>query len=150
MTVEEFKQMEQWRRQFKRLENSLFKIRQKLVKQEGFLFVKWHAYDQKELYDGQEFATLRSASEMIDYTLENWITQNNISEALLTNYNILRDNFENKVEQLESDIMGRHPTFWETISNGFRGLFKFIINKLPRIVLRYLSGGKSDILGYLE
>jgi hypothetical protein len=146
MTNQEYSQLEKIRGQFKNLENSLFDIKRKLLQKDGFWFVKWHVYEQEQLLNDAAFARIDAFVGVISSNIESWLGYNSISQEFMLHYNAMRDNLELKIENLKNDIIDREPTFWETISDGFKGFFKFLISKLPKIVVKYLTGGKSTLL----
>lgn len=146
MTNQEYSQLEKIRGQFKNLENSLFDIKKKLLKKEGFWIIKWHVFDQEQLLNDAVFAKIDAFVGVISSNIESWLEYNSISQEFMFHYNSMRDTLEQKIDNLKNEIIKRDPTFWEAISDGFKGFFKFLISKLPKIVIRYLTGGKSVLL----
>lgn len=146
LSNQEYLQLEKIRAQFKNLEKSLFEIKKKLVQKEGFWLISWHTYEQEKLINDPAFARIEAFIGVISSNVESWLEHNSITPDFMQNYNVMRNSFEKQVELLQVEIIYREPTSWEKISSGFKAFFKFVINKLPRIIINYLTGGKSILL----
>lgn len=124
MTTQEIAQLEKIRSQYKNLESSIDDIKYKLLKKDGFGFIKWHEHKQEKLLNDVTFENINELICIISSNIESWLQYNDISNEFLYHYNTIKNSLEYQIDILKNDIIHREPTFWEIIRDGIQGIFK--------------------------
>jgi hypothetical protein len=115
--------------------NALFGMKDEI---KGFWIFKSHKYSARQLFESEEYHRIHAVAEKMADDLSNWERNNQLDSYTKRVYNVNRELLVGRVSELEESIKSREPTWWDKIKQFFSGLWQFITEMLPRLVLSLL------------
>jgi hypothetical protein len=119
-------------------------IEDKIKVTTGFIFVR-HQHTDDELF--QAVSRVESFAGKIGDDLEQWESNNQLSQRIRLIYNQQAESVYCRLERISAMIQEREPTLWEKVCS----VFKRILEKLlPIFSFKFVSGakGKKIIAGF--
>jgi len=130
---------------FERITEELNNLEQKVHLVIGLIF-KRHKYTVDDLLDSAQFNRIKALAGKIKDDVSRWDTAGKFPYRLKALYNENAESVQGRIRQINRSILERKPTIWERVGGFFRRLYKFIVELLPVMVQRLLSGNKQKFL----
>ena len=130
---------------FERIENELDNLEQKVHLVIGLIF-KRHKYTSEDLQDSSQMDRIKSLAGKIKDDVSRWEAAGKFPYRLKMFYNENAELIQSRIRQINRSIQERKPTLWERIGGFLRKFYLAIVELLPVMFQRLLSGKNKIFL----
>jgi len=124
-------------------------LERKIYKKEGLIFTR-HIYSVDELLNSEHHRRIYSYTEKIGDDIQHWYDQGKLSEDEEEYYYLKRNEVEDELEDINTQIEEREPTWWENLQGVIIEFVTVIMNNMPESLKRTLLGGVKEIIKLLR
>ena len=121
-----------FKNKYKKVFIEIDKIKEKVHKKEGFIFDS-HVYSQEELLKSPHHEKIYAITSKIGDDAKYWYLKGQLNETVSNTYHMYRDDVDEKLSSLNTEIMNREPTLWEVIFSILKEFNIWIMENLPEL-----------------
>ena len=130
---------------FGRVNSELDSLEQKVYLVIGLVF-KRHKYTVEDLLDSSQMNLIKSLAGKIKDDISHWEAAGQLPYRLRMYYNEMAEAVQSKLRLINQTIQERKPTIWELVGGFFRRLYRAVVELLPLMFQRLLTGNKQKFL----
>jgi hypothetical protein len=125
---------------FRKVGLEIERVRSMIHEQEGFWIFKKHVHSRdslrNEIHHGKIVRILDNANNLaILWSKRGVLTHDNQNFFMLKCEEVYQ-----KLEQLYTEVEKRDPTWWESVSETFRGFIEYVKARTPQFAIGFLMG----------
>jgi hypothetical protein len=109
----------------------------------GLIFRR-HKYTVEDLLDSKQMDRIKSLAEKIKDDVNRWESAGKFPYRLKMFYNENAESVQDRLRIINHTIQERKPTLWERVGGFFRRLYRAVVELLPTLFQRLLTGRKQQ------
>jgi tetrahydromethanopterin S-methyltransferase subunit G len=126
---------------FNKIDEELCELEQKIHVVTGFIF-KRHKYTEQDIMDSAQMNRIKSLAGKIKDDVTRWDASGKFPYRLRILYNENAEMLQERLRMINQEIQERRPTLWERVGRFFRRLYRMVVELLPLLFQRLISGNK--------
>ena len=127
---------------FEKINGEIDDLEQKVHIVIGLIFRR-HKYTAEDLLDSKQMDRIKSLAGKIKDDVSRWESAGKLPYRVKMVYNENAESVQERLRMINQTIQERKPTLWEKVGGFFRRLYRAVVELLPTLFQRLLSGRKQ-------